>query len=160
MPAVPFPSNSILRTVVELGEKSPVSANTPGNGPGQLSRPSALCVDPPRKRLYVADACNHRICTYNFDGKLLGHIGSIGREPGQLRYPYDLALLSDGCIGVCEYGNNRLQLFSPDGQSLGIYGRPGRQLGELAYPWGLAVDSKGQVFIVDAGNNRIQVWKF
>ncbi len=132
---------------------------TPGNGPGQLSRPSALCVDRLRKHLYVADACNHRIGIYNFDGKLLGYIGSIGREPGRLRYPYDLALLPDGCLAICEYGNNRLQLFNPDGQSLGVYGCPGRQLGELAYPWGLAIDSKGQVFIVDAGNNRIQVWK-
>jgi ABC-type Fe3+ transport system permease subunit/DNA-binding beta-propeller fold protein YncE len=133
---------------------------TPGNGLGQLSRPSALCVDRLHKHLYVADACNHRIGIYNFEGKLLKYIGSIGREPGQLRYPYDLALLPDGCIAVCEYGNNRLQLFSPDGQSLGVYGRPGHQLGELAYPWGLAIDNKERVFIVDAGNNRIQVWKF
>ncbi len=133
---------------------------TPGNERGQLSRPSALCVDRSRKRLYVADACNHRIGIYNFDGKLLEYISSVGRESGRLRYPYDLALLPNGDIAVCEYGNNRLQLFSPDGRSLGVYGRPGRQLGELAYPWGLAVDSKGQVFIVDAGNNRIQVWKF
>jgi len=133
---------------------------TPGNGPGQLSRPSALCVDHRRKRIYVADACNHRIGIYNFDGKLLGYIGSIGREPSRLRYPYDLALLPDGCVAVCEYGNNRLQLFNADGRSLGVYGRPGRRLGELAYPWGLAINSKGQVFIVDAGNNRIQVWKF
>ncbi|MDH4241133.1 MAG: 6-bladed beta-propeller, partial [Phycisphaerae bacterium] len=93
---------------------------TPGNGPGQLSRPSALCVDGPRKRLYVADSCNHRIGIYNFEGKLLKYIGSVGREPGRLRYPYDLALLPDGCIAVCEYGNNRLQLFSPDGKSLGV----------------------------------------
>ena len=133
---------------------------TAGNGPSQLSRPSALCVDKQLKRIYVADACNHRIGIYSFDGELLGYISSIGREPGFLRYPYDLALLQNGCVAVCEYGNNRLQLFNPSGQSLGVYGRPGRQLGELAYPWGLAIDDKGRVFIVDAGNNRIQIWEF
>ncbi|MCK4627753.1 MAG: 6-bladed beta-propeller [Sedimentisphaerales bacterium] len=131
----------------------------PGSGPGDFARPAALCVDRSRGRLYVADACNHRIAIYNFDGKLLGYIGSAGRAAGQLRYPYDLALLSEGTLAVCEYGNNRVQLFSPEGRSLGVYGRPGRRLGELAYPWGLAVDDRGCVFVVDAGNNRIQVWR-
>ena len=124
-----------------------------------MARPSALRVDHARKFLYVADACNHRVAIYNLDGKLLGYIGSAGRAPGQLRYPYDLACFSDGTLVVCEYGNNRLQLFSPEGRSLAVYGRAGRQLGELAYPWGLAVDGRRRAFIVDAGNNRIQVWQ-
>ena len=132
---------------------------TPGGGAGQLARPAALCVDPSRQRLYVADACNHRIAIYDLDGKLLGYIGSAGRAAGQLRYPYDLVLLSDGTLVVCEYGNNRLQLFSPEGRSLAVYGRAGRQLGQLAYPWGVAVDGRRRAFIVDAGNNRIQVWQ-
>jgi DNA-binding beta-propeller fold protein YncE len=76
-----------------------------------------------------------------------------------LRYPYDLALMGDGTIVVCEYGNNRIQLFRPDGKSLGVYGRAGREPGELAYPWGVAVDGRGRGFIVDAGNNRIQIWQ-
>ncbi|MHC4658900.1 MAG: 6-bladed beta-propeller [Planctomycetota bacterium] len=132
---------------------------TAGSGDGQFARPSALCVDASRKCLYVADSCNHRIAIYNFDGKLLGYIGSAGRDAGQLRYPYDLSLLDDGNLVVCEYGNNRLQLFSPEGRSLAVYGRAGRQVGELAYPWGVAVDGRRRAFIVDAGNNRIQVWQ-
>jgi DNA-binding beta-propeller fold protein YncE len=78
---------------------------------------------------------------------------------GQLRYPYDLALLADGALVVCEYGNNRLQLFGPDRKSLAVYGCAGRQPGQLAYPWGVAVDARRRAFIVDAGNNRIQVWQ-
>lgn len=135
------------------------SFGSPGSKAGELSRPSALCADQSRRRLYVADACNHRIAVYDFQGRVLEYIGSVGRGGGQLRYPYDLALLSNGDIAVCEYGNNRLQLFGPDGQSLGVYGRAGRALGELAYPWGLAVDGKTRSFIVDAGNNRIQLWQ-
>jgi len=135
------------------------SFGVPGDGKGQLSRPAAICVDRLRKRLYVADACNHRIAIYDLQGELFGYIGSAGRQMGQLRYPYDLALLSEGTLAVCEYGNNRIQLFSPDGRSLAVYGHPGRQLGQLAYPWGVAVDSRHRAFIVDAGNNRIQVWQ-
>jgi DNA-binding beta-propeller fold protein YncE len=132
---------------------------SPGGGQGQLSRPSALCVDPARKCLYVADACNHRIAIYDLDGNLLEYIGSPGRAQGKLRYPYDLALLADGTLVVCEYGNNRLQLFGPDRSSLAVCGRAGRQSGQLAYPWGVAVDAGRRAFIVDAGNNRIQVWQ-
>lgn len=135
------------------------SFGSPGDAHDQFSRPSALCVDRRRGRLYVGDACNHRIAIYSLDGRLLDLIGSPGLAPGQLRYPYDLALLQDGTLLVCEYGNNRLQLFSPDGKSLAVYGRPGRQLGELAYPWGVAVDTRRRVLVVDAGNNRIQVWQ-
>jgi ABC-type Fe3+ transport system permease subunit/DNA-binding beta-propeller fold protein YncE len=132
---------------------------TPGSGPGQFSRPAALCVDSAGKCLYVADACNHRIAIYDLDGKLLEYIGSIGTAPGQLRYPYDLTLLDDGTLVVCEYGNNRLQLFGTDRKSIAVYGCAGRQSGQLAYPWGVAVDARRRAFIVDAGNNRIQVWQ-
>ncbi len=130
-----------------------------GSGREQFSRPSAVCIDQSRKRLYVADACNHRIAMYDLDGELMGYIGSVGRGPGQLRYPYDLALLADGTLVVCEYGNNRVQLFDPKGRSLAVYGQPGRRLGELACPWGVAVDEKRRAFIADRDNMRIQVWQ-
>ena len=132
---------------------------TSGTGPGQLARPAALCIDEARHRLYVVDACNHRIAMYTLTGQLTGYIGSAGVEPGQLRYPYDLVLLADGTLVVCEFGNNRIQLFSPVGESLAVYGRAGRQLGQLAYPWGVVVDARRRAYIVDAGNNRIQVWQ-
>jgi DNA-binding beta-propeller fold protein YncE len=130
-----------------------------GSETGQLSRPAALRIDPTRKILYVADACNHRIALYDLDGALLGYWGEPGQGAGQLRYPYDLELMHNGDVLVCEYGNNRLQRFSPRGESLGVYGRAGRNLGELAYPWGVTTDAKGLAYVVDAGNNRIQVWK-
>jgi len=115
-------------------------------------------VDRSRQRLYVADACNHRIAVYNLQGKLIRYIGSAGLDRGQLRYPYDLALSDDGTIIVCEYGNNRIQSFDPAGNSLGICGSAGRRLGQLAYPWGVAV-GRDRAYIVDAGNDRIQVWR-
>jgi len=89
----------------------------------------------------------------------LQYWGSAGTGKGEFRYPYDIALMPNGNLIVCEFGNNRLQLFDPEGVSLGIYGKAGRAEGELAYPWGVAVDEEGMVYVVDAGNNRIQVWR-
>ncbi|MCK5001354.1 MAG: hypothetical protein KAS23_17540, partial [Anaerohalosphaera sp.] len=131
----------------------------PGNGDGQLSRPSSLLVDQVHELLYVADACNHRIAVYTLDGELERYLGRIGSDAGCLRYPYDIAMTSDGNLVVCEYGNNRIQVLSPDGRSLGVYGMAGRDVGQLAFPWAVAVD-KQNAYIVDAGNNRIQVWQF
>ena len=130
-----------------------------GSGSDGLSRPAALCIDRGRRRLYVADACNHRIVVYDLEGRRTSEFGSVGRGPGQLRYPYDLALLDDGTLVVCEFGNNRLQLFSPQGVSLGTLGEGGRHLGRLAYPWGVTVDARRRAYVVDAGNNRVQVWQ-
>ncbi|MCP4455738.1 MAG: hypothetical protein GY809_30125 [Planctomycetes bacterium] len=132
---------------------------TCGSDAGQLSRPAALCIDPVKKILYVADACNHRIALYDLEGTVLGYWGEPGQEAGQLRYPYDLELMPNGDVLVCEYGNNRLQRFNAAGESMGVYGRAGRNLGELAYPWGVTTDARGLAYVVDAGNNRIQVWK-
>jgi ABC-type Fe3+ transport system permease subunit/DNA-binding beta-propeller fold protein YncE len=146
-----------------------------GSGRGQFARPAAMAIDRKRNILYIADACNHRIAIYDIaailddtrdagpagkpDG-LMGYFGSIGSDPGQLRYPYGLALLDNGDLAVCEFGNNRVQVFSPDGKSLGIVGGPGREVGQLAFPWGLVADNQRRAFIVDAGNNRIQIWQF
>lgn len=134
------------------------SFGSAGSGRGEFSRPSAVCVDYERERVYVADACNHRIGVYDYDGRLLRYIGRLGTDRGELRYPYDMDLLDDGRLIVCEYGNNRLQIFAPDGRSLGVYGGAGRDPGKLAYPWGLALGDEDQVYVIDSGNDRIQVW--
>ncbi len=130
-----------------------------GEGDGELSRPSGMCIDQQRKRLYVADACNHRIAVYELGGKLIRYIGSLGRGDGQLRYPYDVDVMDDGTLVVCEYGNDRVQMFNPQGESLGTFGKSGREKGQLVSPWGVSVDEEDRVFVVDSGNNRVQVWK-
>jgi hypothetical protein len=81
----------------------------------------------------------------------------VGNAPGELRFPYNVDLLSDGTLVVCEYGNNRVQRFDADGRSLGTWGLAGRRPGELAYPWALVVGRGDRILIVDSGNNRVQV---
>lgn len=146
-------------SVFDLEGEFLFSFGTWGSGDGQFSRPSALCVNHEKKLLYVADACNHRIAVYDFYGKLVKYFGTSGLDAGQLRYPYDIELLEDGKLAVCEYGNNRLQIFDDEGNSLSLAGTAGREPGQLAYPWGVADGEDGSLYIVDGGNNRVQVWK-
>ena len=78
-----------------------------------------------------------------------------GTDPGQMAFPYDVAVHGDS-VYACEYGNNRVQKFSLDGKPLGTWGRHGRDPGELNNPWALAVDSRGAVSVIDSNNHRVQ----
>lgn len=129
----------------------------PGRGEGRLNRPQSILLRQDAGELLVVDACNHRLVRFSLDGTYLGEIGAgIGREPGQMMYPYGAALLRDGSVLVSEFGGNRLQRFDlTTGRSLGVFGRGGRARGELASPWGVAV-TDGQVLVLDSGNNRVQ----
>jgi DNA-binding beta-propeller fold protein YncE len=130
-----------------------------GIEPGQFQRPRALAFDK-EDRLYVADACNHRIQVFDGDGRLLRIIGEPGSGQGQLSYPYDVAIAPDQSLYVCEYGNNRVQRFSPAGASMGTWGSGGREKGRLWNPWALAVDDRGLVYVVDSNNHRVQRVRF
>jgi ABC-type multidrug transport system ATPase subunit len=123
-----------------------------GTGEGQFQRPSGMAwLD---GRLYVADAINNRILSFDAEGRYCGVLG----EPGgrlTLRFPYDIAAGPDAALYVVEYGAGRLTKLSLTGRLLGRYGAAGRGLGELQTPWGLAVDSHLRLHIADTGNRRI-----
>lgn len=126
-----------------------------GSQPGQFLRPQNLEFDD-QGRLWVADACNHRIQVFDTEGQLLDIWGTPGHDLGQLYYPYDLALDHQGHVYVCEYGNNRVQVFTREGKSLGFWGHEGRGEGELFNPWALELDSQGRLHVLDTNNHRVQ----
>lgn len=123
-----------------------------------MRRPAALAIDR-QQTLWVADACNHRILRFDLDGNLLVAFGEMGRQPGQLRYPYDIDIDPDGNVLVCEYGNCRLQWFDAQGRSLRVWGGPGRRVGQLNSPWGVFCSPDGRVYVLDSLNARVQVIK-
>ncbi len=126
-----------------------------GTEPGQFLRPQSLAIDD-HDRIWVADACNHRIQVFDSHGELQFLWGTEGTQPGQLRYPYDLVLDPDGNVYVSEFGNHRIQKFSADGTSLACWGSYGRQPGELNTPWALVLDDDGRVHVLDTLSHRVQ----
>jgi DNA-binding beta-propeller fold protein YncE len=124
-----------------------------------LARPAGIDFDA-EQTLWCADACNHRILRFDRQGRLLARFGELGDGPGQMRYPYDLAVVPDalgGGILVCEFEGNRLQWFSKDGKSLRTWGSVGRELGQVWMPWGVAVGADGRIYVVDSYNSRVQI---
>jgi sugar lactone lactonase YvrE len=130
-----------------------------GEGPLEFSRPQSMAIDR-RGRLWVSDACNHRLQVIDFRGdrpQLLAMHGSVGDEAGRFRYPYGLCADGDRML-VVEYGNHRVQAIDLEGRSLGFFGGPGDQLGQLNQPWSMVVDQKGRWHILDSLNHRVQRW--
>ena len=126
-----------------------------GSDPGQFVRPQNMEMDE-EDRIWVADACNHRIQVFDTSGKLLFLWGKQGSGIGELYYPYDLAFDHDGHLLVCEYGNHRVQKFDRSGHSLGCWGKHGRGDGELHNPWALVCDSQNRIHVLDSNNHRLQ----
>jgi DNA-binding beta-propeller fold protein YncE len=85
-------------------------------------------------KLFVTDACNHRIVVFKTDGTFVKNLGDVGTGPGQFRFPYGLDMDAKGRMVVTEFGNCRVQLIDADtGEQKGTWGtadsrriRPGR----------------------------------
>ncbi len=133
---------------------------THGSEPGQFRRPQNLAIEKggidEQDRIWVVDACNHRVQVFDSEGQLLKQWGEEGSGVGQLYYPYDLALDGQGHIYLCEYGNHRVQKFTLQGKPIASWGRHGRGPGELHNPWALALDSQGRLHVLDSNNHRVQ----
>lgn len=123
----------------------------------ELGRPMAICLSGDAALLYVIDAGNNRVAVYDREGKLQRKFGSDGAEPGQLKYPLDMAIAPDGTLFIAEYGNSRISHFSTSGEFLGVWGEPGHAAGQLFLPWGCAVSDRGELLIADTNNQRLQL---
>ncbi len=96
-------------------------------------------------RIWVADACNHRIQVFDVTGKLLEMWGEQGQSPGELCYPYDLIFDRDGNIYVCEFGNHRIQKFTRDGTFAGHLGQGGAPRRRVVQPLGHRARQPGTI---------------
>ncbi|MBD3405311.1 MAG: hypothetical protein GF411_04130 [Candidatus Lokiarchaeota archaeon] len=105
--------------------------------------------------IFVSDANNHVIYSYDTNGTLLSTFGSYGTNPGQLDTPVALAISND-LLYVSEYNNDRISVFNLTSLDVEIIGISGSALGEINEPYGLTFDHEGILYVADRGNNRIQ----
>ena len=127
--------------------------------PGVLANPRGLAVR--GTRLLVADDQHHRVLAMDTGGHVLKAIGSgQGAGPGQLNFPYGVAIDRAGRVFVADDLNQRIVRFSsaPNYPYKARWGSYGTAPGQLAYPRGLAVDAAGLVYVANTGNDRVDVF--
>ena len=127
------------------------SVGTKGSGPLEFNEPRGITVDTITQKIYVADTSNHRIQVLNRDLTISHQFGGEGSKPGQLSYPYDVAIGKDSTVYVVERGNHRVQVFSADGKYLRHFGVKGTRVGQFQTPSGLCIDHNQNIYIGDKG---------
>ena len=129
-----------------------------GSGDGEFNLPAdaALSAD---GKLWVLDAGNFRVQSFDAEGRFLSKFGSVGNGLGQLARPRGLAVGPDGRIYVSDALLCNVQVFQPDGRLLLALGaratkdEPGRYL----LPARLTCDEVGRVYVVDQYLHKIEV---
>ena len=97
-------------------------------------------------RVYVADASeNSAVQIFDASRLYAGGFGGLGKGPGELFVPTDVAAAPDGTIYVTEFGTRRVSVFGPDGAFR-------RTLGEGIFvaPFGVAAAPDGKIYVADA----------
>ncbi len=127
--------------------------------PGQLAYPKGVAVR--KTRLLVADDQNHRVQAFDTGGRLLTTIGrGEGTSPGQLSFPYGVAMDTSGRVFVADNLNHRIVRFgtAPEYRYVSRWGGFGTMPGRLAYVRALAVGPTGEIYVANTGNDRIDVF--
>jgi hypothetical protein len=89
--------------------------------------------------IYVLDGASKRIQVLTDSGHLVTSIGREGGGPGELLEPRSIGVLSDGTIGVWDFGHGGIVSWSVDGIPLDLLRGP--QIEDTKPDW--AMQSKG-----------------
>jgi DNA-binding beta-propeller fold protein YncE len=155
-----FVSDAELHTIVCYSASGQALAHF---GTSALGRPGGIAIDRARSRLYVADAKEGRIATFDTHKfELLGFIGRPtprGRnDDGTFAGPSNVAVDRAGFVYVADTLNCRVQIMDPNGNFVRGFGAQGDRPGEFIRPKGIAVDSEGHVYVADAEFNNFQIF--
>jgi sugar lactone lactonase YvrE len=129
------------------------SGGEKGNGPGQLKNPTGIAWD--KDRVYVADAGNKKVVTFNTSGRYLREMGTMG--PELLVEPRQVAVDREGNLFVLDAALGRVLAYDPQGVYLGGFGAPGKAPGFLNKPRDFALNENGDLFVAEEG--RVQAFR-
>ena len=91
-------------------------------------------------------------------GDVIRTIGEKGSGPGQLFFPTNIALDTEGNLYVSDTGNARVMKFDPEGVFIKQIGSLGMSVGRFTRPKGLALDKENRMYVADAAFDNVQVF--
>ena len=157
-------SGSMLYIVDRATTASCASTTRAATGPRSCRRDAA---EPARRlavrgtRMLVADDQHHRVAAFDTGGHSLAHRRRPGAGPGQLNFPYGVAIDPQGRVFVADDLNHRVVRYSTPATGYKYkarWGAYGTSPGRLAFPRGAATNANGELFVANTGNDRIDVF--
>ena len=135
-----------------------LSWGEPGPGQGQFRLPHNIWIDS-KDRVWIADRENHRVQTFDAEGKFLDQWTDLIRPTHVYMDKYETVYISELC--------RRISIFSIDGKLLARWGNESHSIHEplLVGPHVICVDSRGDLYVgevaktfgkVDRGARTIQ----
>jgi DNA-binding beta-propeller fold protein YncE len=110
------------------------------------------CTD---SKVAVSSYNSHQVSVHDIEGRLQFIYGGLGTGPGQLKYPWGVALDRWDQLLIADNDNKRISIVSPQGQHL----RDIRLDQEgLSYPRGLAITRDGQVLV--GCNKKLAIFQY
>ncbi len=104
----------------------------------------------------VADSLNSRVALIDTAGNW-SDFGVRGNDPGELRYPRDVAFDDDGTLWVTDSTRDDVQHFAADGTLLGAMPYAGNSPEGVNNPFGIDVDDN-YVFVAATAGHEVQVY--
>ena len=105
--------------------------------------------------MVVAEHGGDCIAVFSPSGEKLRSFGTCGSDPGQVRYPREVAVDGEENILLTDSGNHRIQKFTSEGQYSTSVGTGYLQ---FSYPTGIAFNaSNNSLYVGDTNNHRVQV---
>jgi hypothetical protein len=151
-----------------------------GAGPGQLSSPAGVAIQPRSGNVYVADTGNARVDKFGPGGKFIAafgwgvsdgkaqaevctsscQAGIAGSGPGQLSNPTSIAFgvpgtPSAGKVFVADTVNDAVEEFDADGNFVSAIDGTSTPQGHFQSLVGMAVDRSGNLWTADGTTNNI-----
>jgi DNA-binding beta-propeller fold protein YncE len=121
---------------------------------GRLGLLGGVFFDEEKKRLYVTDATNHRILSFDADFKYLSEFTG----GGALAHPTSIVKDSSGKFFVAEPTKGQVLLIDMARKSIKRIDFSGISSGNPIYPGNMAIDSSDHLYVVDEANQRILVF--
>jgi DNA-binding beta-propeller fold protein YncE len=118
--------------------------------------PWGVAVDEVTGRIYVCDASRHMVIVLDKSGRVLDRFGvrGGGREPGQFRYPTQVATAGTEIV-VLDNGNSRVQILDAKGHFIRQI-----QLPPVNKRAGLAIDKNRNIYVSDPELNHLTVFSY
>jgi len=109
----------------------------------------SVAFDPVNRFMYIVDTKASAVYKYDYNGKRLSTVASMGTGEENVYYPGSADVDSNGRLYIADTMNWRIKIFDKDGNYIKGFGSHGSMPGQFNRPKGISVSKDGIIGITD-----------